>query len=78
MENSSERPDTVGVTLHHSLGVGIVEPTGGFGERLDVSGTDLRAFDVISYTLIPEPGTGLLFSASLFILRSCRFRLKRS
>lgn len=51
-----------------NLGIGIMDPTAGFGERLDISNTDLRAFDVLGYTLVPEPGTGLLFCAGLFFV----------
>lgn len=51
-----------------NLGIGIMDPTAGFGERLNISNTDLRAFDVLGYTLVPEPGSGLLFSAGLLLL----------
>jgi hypothetical protein len=37
-------------------GIGIMDPTANFGERLEISYTDLRAFDVIGFTLVPEPG----------------------
>jgi hypothetical protein len=42
-------------------GIGIMDPTANFGERLEISYTDLRAFDVIGFTLVPEPGTVVLF-----------------
>jgi hypothetical protein len=63
-----------------SLGIGIMDPTANFGERLDISGTDLRAFDVMGYTLVPEPNTAVLFCSGLFlmVLRSCALRTKRS
>lgn len=63
-----------------SLGIGIMDPTAGFGERLDISNTDLRAFDVMGYTLVPEPSTGLLFCAGLFFMirRSCGSHPKQS
>ena len=43
-----------------SLGLGIMDPTFAAGELGVVSGLDLQAFDVIGYTLIPEPAIGLL------------------
>lgn len=51
-----------------NLGIGIMDPTAGFGERLDISNNDLRAFDVLGYTVVPEPSTGLLFCAGLLFL----------
>ncbi len=62
-----------------NLGIGIMDPTAGFGERLDISGSDLRAFDVLGYTLVPEPGTGLLFCAGLLMVarRACASRPQR-
>ena len=38
-------------------GIGIMDPTANFGERLEISYADLRAFDVIGFTLVPEPGS---------------------
>ncbi len=38
-----------------SLGIGIMDPTAGLGERLTISSNDLRAFDVIGYTLVSPP-----------------------
>ena len=63
-----------------NLGIGIMDPTAGFGERLDISGTDLRAFDVLGYTLVPEPSSGLLFGAGLLLMvrRACTSRPKQS
>lgn len=44
-----------------SLGFGIMDPTANYGEYLAISYTDLRAFDVLGYTLVPEPSvTSLL------------------
>lgn len=50
------------------LGIGIMDPTAFPGETLLVSGTDLRAFDVMGYTLVPEPGTGGLLLLTLGFL----------
>jgi hypothetical protein len=57
------------------LGIGIMDPTAGPGERLDISATDLLAFDVMGYTLVPEPGTGVFFGPGLlFVLVRSRRR----
>jgi len=44
-----------------NLGIGIMDPTASYGEKLNLSATDLRAFDVLGYTLtpVPEPGNVL-------------------
>ena len=54
--------------------------TAGFGERLDIFGNDLRAFDVLGYTLVPEPSSGLLFGAGLLLMvrRACTSRPQQS
>jgi len=43
-----------------NLGIGIMDPTTDTGEQLNISNTDLRAMDVMGYTLAPEPSVGLL------------------
>ena len=50
-----------------------MDPTAGYGELLNISNNDLRAFDVLGYTLVPEPGTGLLFCTGLLLMlrRAC-------
>lgn len=50
------------------LGIGIMDPTAFTGELLILSGTDLRAFDVMGYTLVPEPGSGALFLLAIGFL----------
>lgn len=42
------------------LGIGIMDPTVACGETLNISATDLSAFDVLGCTVvpIPEPATG--------------------
>jgi PEP-CTERM motif len=49
------------------LGIGIMDPTAGFGERLTIKGNDVTAFDVIGWNVsaIPEPGTWALFGMGL-------------
>ncbi len=40
-----------------NLGIGLMDPTAAYGELLTISATDLRAFDVLGYTIgVPEPG----------------------
>lgn len=41
-------------------GLGIMDPTADTGEQLNISSTDLRAMDVIGYTIVPEPSAALL------------------
>lgn len=48
-------------------GIGIMDPTAGFGERLEISYTDLRAFDVIGFTLVPEPGSVALIALGVVV-----------
>jgi len=50
-----------------SLGLGIMDPTAGTGERLAIGANDNTAFDVIGWNLapIPEPGTYALFGLGL-------------
>lgn len=52
-------------------GIGIMDPTGNFGEYLQISETDLRAFDVLGYTLVPEPGSFALLALGgvVFLVR---------
>jgi len=40
--------------------VGLMGPKAGDGEKLDITRTDLRAIDVLGYSLIPEPSSFLL------------------
>jgi len=54
------------------LGIGILDPTAALGELLVLAETDLRAFDVLGYTLVPEPGTGVLLLVGGLILVSRR------
>lgn len=48
--------------------IGIMDPTANFGERLEISYTDLRMFDVIGFTLVPEPGSTILFISGLLVV----------
>lgn len=59
------------------LGIGIMDPTAFPGELLILSGTDLRAFDVLGYTLVPEPGAGALVLLSGLLWRGWRANLRQ-
>jgi hypothetical protein len=55
------------------LGLGMMDPTAFPGEQLVISNNDLLAFDVLGYTLVPEPGTAALLGiASLLIWHRSR------
>ena len=62
------------------MGLGIMDPTAFPGELMTMTDNDLRAFDVLGYTLVPEPGTGTLLVVSgvtLLWRRSKRGAAKR-
>ncbi|RYG41215.1 PEP-CTERM sorting domain-containing protein, partial [bacterium] len=40
-----------------NLGLGIMDPTAGDGELLAISQNDIRGFDAMGYTPVPEPAT---------------------
>jgi len=62
-----------------NLGIGIMDPTAARGERLEISATDLRAFDVLGYTaVVPEPATGILICAGLLLMIPTIRRASRS
>ncbi|MCD5401333.1 PEP-CTERM sorting domain-containing protein [candidate division NPL-UPA2 bacterium] len=51
-----------------NLGLGIMDPTLGYGELLSITSDDLLAFDVIGWNVVPEPGTMILLSIGLLAL----------
>lgn len=52
------------------LGIGIMDPTAFQGELLTITENDRRAFDVLGYTLVPEPGcAALLLVGGLILFR---------
>jgi hypothetical protein len=54
-----------------NLGLGLMDPTVNYGELMVLTENDLRAFDALGYTLVPEPGCGaLLLLGGLIWLRS--------
>lgn len=55
------------------LGAGLMDPTVALGELMQLTETDLRAFDVLGYTLVPEPTSGALLLVSGLILWRYRF-----
>lgn len=57
------------------LGIGIMDPTAFPGELMAISDNDLRAFDVMGYTLVPEPGTGALLAMGAVVLLRHRLAL---
>lgn len=52
--------------------VGIMDPTAALSERLTISPDDLRLFDVLGFTVIPEPGVSVLFGGGLLFLLARR------
>lgn len=61
-----------------SLGIGIMDPTGAPGEPLTLSPLDLRAFDVLGYTIVPEPSSYFLGGAGLLSFMALhRFNCRR-
>ncbi len=52
-------------------GEGIMDPTFSYGQFRDIEPLDLRAFDVIGYTIVPEPGAVafIMVAAAGVILR---------
>ncbi len=53
------------------LGIGLMDPAITTGELMALTETDLRAFDVLGYTLVPEPTSGglLLLGGLLLVVR---------
>ncbi len=54
------------------LGIGILDPTVFTGELMVLTETDLRAFDVLGYTLVPEPGVGAILLISVILWQGRR------
>ncbi len=50
------------------LELGLMDPTVAFGERMDFTLNDYRLFDVIGYTLVPEPGTGVILVLGMMLI----------
>jgi len=55
------------------MGLGIMDPTAFPGEALIIDSNDLTAFDVLGYTLVPEPTSTTLLTAAVFLLSARRF-----
>jgi hypothetical protein len=56
------------------LGNGLMDPSADPGELLLISDADLAAFDVLGFTLVPEPASGTLLTVGLLLA----FRRRRA
>ena len=71
--NGLDTPTRQASHWQDGLGLGIMGPTIGSGKLLTISNTDLMAFDVIGYGVVPEPGIFFLALApSMMLLRRAR------
>jgi len=61
-----------------NLGIGILDPTAGYGETLNISATDLRAFDVMGYTLMPVPEPGNVLTLCGLVMGAMLLRSRRN
>lgn len=57
-----------------NLGIGIMDPTASPGELLSIKPADLRLFDVIGYTIVPEPSLTALLALGTLVLTTLRQR----
>ncbi|MFC5551670.1 NF038122 family metalloprotease [Massilia aerilata] len=57
-----------------NLGIGILDPTAAYGERMEISAMDLKMYDAIGWNVVPEPGTFALLGFGLFGLFGARRR----
>ncbi|HLP77420.1 MAG TPA: NF038122 family metalloprotease [Candidatus Paceibacterota bacterium] len=57
-----------------SLGIGIMDPTAGYGEKLDISAIDLRAMDALGYQIVPEPGSAAMLTVGFTLMAMFRRR----
>ena len=51
-----------------NLGLGIMDPTAAYGERLTISQNDLRGFDVLGFTIVPEPNVSALLTVGFGVI----------
>ncbi len=51
-----------------NLGIGIMDPTAADGEQLNIADNDVRAFDAMGYTIVPEPNTAAMLTTGLLLL----------
>jgi hypothetical protein len=48
-----------------NLGLGLMDPSMAYGEKVEFSPNDFRAFDVLGFELVPEPASGSLLALGL-------------
>ncbi|MBC8096909.1 MAG: PEP-CTERM sorting domain-containing protein [Akkermansiaceae bacterium] len=51
-----------------NLGIGLLDPTAAFGERLNLTDNDLLAMDAMGYNLVPEPGTTAILGLGFLLM----------
>jgi len=56
--------------------IGLMDPTLRFGRADEISPADLRAFDLIGWDVVPEPGSGCLVGGGLAAISFCARRRK--
>ncbi len=68
-----------------NLGLGVMDPTAGLGEALNIGANDRRAFDVIGWNLrsvavaaVPEPGTWMMMLAGFGLIGAAQRRRRSS
>ncbi len=59
------------------LGIGLLDPSADYGEKLKLTQMELRVFDVMGFTIIPEPAHGALFALGFLAFGLHRFRRTR-
>jgi len=60
-----------------NLGLGVMDPTAGYGEKLTITPLDVEAFDTIGWDTVPEPGTLALIAPALLGFAGVAFRRMR-
>jgi len=58
--------------------IGIMDPTGAYGEYMDITALDFQMFDAIGWNFVPEPGSIALLGFGAFGLAAARRRAKQA